>query len=144
MFQNIVALEKRHLMRSGQSSTLVIVSLGKEAAPATDSRRLERILLEGLRLGDPVARLEAGSYILMLAGVDKKNAQLVINRLDSSFHKVYRHSRARLTYQIAVLRYWSIVSVFSYITVQLLSKKIKNRDHHFRKNNRPLTAAWYS
>lgn len=105
MFQNIVALEKRHLMRSGQSSTLVIVSLGKETAPATDSRRLERILLEGLRLGDPVARLEAGSYILMLAGVDKKNAQLVINRLDSSFHKVYRHSRARLTYQIAVLRY---------------------------------------
>lgn len=105
MFQNIVALEKRHLMRSGQCSTLVIVSLGKEAVPATDARRLERILLEGLRLGDPVARLEAGSYIMMLAGVDKQKAQLVVSRLDSSFHKIYRHSKAQLMYQFAVLKY---------------------------------------
>lgn len=105
MFQNIVALEKRHLMRSGQRSTLVIVSLGKEDASATDARRLERILLEGLRLGDPVARLEAGSYILMLAGVDKEKAQVVTSRLDSSFHKIYRHSKVRLMYQFAVLGY---------------------------------------
>lgn len=105
MFQNIVALEKRHLMRSGQNSTLVIVSLGKEATSATDARRLERILLEGLRLGDPVARLEAGSYIMMLAGADKEKAQLVVSRLDSSFHKTYRHSKARLMYQFAVLEH---------------------------------------
>lgn len=105
VFQNIVALEKRHLMRSKESATLVIVSLGKEAVPATDARRLERILLEGLRLGDPVARLEAGTYIMMLAGADKERAQLVANRLDSSFHKTYRHSKARLLYQFAELKY---------------------------------------
>ena len=87
MFQNIVALEKRHLARSGHSSTLVIVSLEKDVVPSTDARRLERILLEGLRVGDPVARLEAGSYILMLTGANEENAHLVISRLDSSFHK---------------------------------------------------------
>lgn len=103
MFQSIVALEKRHLARSGQTSTLVIVSIGKEAAPTTDARRLERILQEGLRTGDPVARLTAGSYILMLTGTDTENAQIVISRLDCTFHKTYRHSSAQLSFRISVL-----------------------------------------
>lgn len=103
MFQSIVALEKRHLERSGQMSTLVIVSIKEEEAPTTDARRLERILKEGLRTGDPVARLAAGSYILMLTGTDTENAQIVISRLDCTFHKTYRHSNAQLTFQISAL-----------------------------------------
>ncbi len=103
MFQSIVALEKRHLARSGQASTLVIVSLGEEATPTTDARRLERILQEGLRTGDPVARLTAGSYILMLTGTDTENAQIVVSRLDCTFHKTYRHSSAQLSFRISAL-----------------------------------------
>lgn len=103
-FQSIVALEKRHLERTGANSTLVIVSLGKEAVPTTDARRLERILLEKLRTGDPVARLEARSYILMLTGADLEKAQLVTGRIDCAFHKTYRHSRASLTFRMAALR----------------------------------------
>lgn len=104
VFQSIVALEKRHLARTGTDSTLVIVSLGKEAVPTTDARRLERILLEKLRTGDPVARLEARSYILMLTGADMEKAQLVATRIDCAFHKIYRHSRATLTFRMAALR----------------------------------------
>ncbi len=104
VFQSIVALEKRHLERTGANSTLVIVSLGKEAVPTTDARRLERILLEKLRTGDPVARLEARSYILMLTGADLEKAQLVTGRIDCAFHKTYRHSRASLTFRMAALR----------------------------------------
>lgn len=104
VFQSIVALERRHLARSKEASALVIVSLGKDAVPVTDARRLERILLEGLRGGDPVARLEAGSYILMLAGASVENARLVLGRIDSTFHKTYRHSKACLTYQITALK----------------------------------------
>ncbi len=103
-FQNIVALERRHLARSGLDSTLIIVSLDKQAVPATDARRLERILLEKLRTGDPVARLEARSYILMLTGASLENAQVVAGRIDCAFHKTYRHSKAKLTFRMAALK----------------------------------------
>lgn len=103
MFQKIVALEKRHIMRSKTSSVLAIVSLGKGAVLTTDIRRLERILLGGLRGGDPVARLESGSYILLLPGADMENAQMVMGRIDSSFHKTYRRSKANLKYCVAEL-----------------------------------------
>lgn len=103
VFQSIVALERRHLARSGQISTLVIVSLGNHAVRSADVKRLERILIEGLRTGDPIARLTAGSYILMLAGADAENAQIVTNRIDCSFHRTYRHSSAQLYFRISVL-----------------------------------------
>jgi len=103
MFQNFVALEKRHLARSGQTSSLAIVSLGNGAVPDTDVRRLERVLLEQLRAGDPVARLEAGSYIFMLTGAGVEHARLVISRIDRTFHKTYRRSRASITYHISAL-----------------------------------------
>lgn len=104
VFQNIVALEKRHLARSGQMSTLAIISLGGDTAPGTDVRRLERILLEGLRTGDPVARLTAGSYIIMLTGADMENAQIAVNRIDSTFHRTYRRSNARLSFRLSALQ----------------------------------------
>lgn len=104
IFQQIVALEKRHIERSGQPSALVVVSLGKKAIPSTDARRLERILLEKLRTGDPIARLAADSYILMLTGASMENARLVMGRIDCDFHKVYRHSKAELIYRITPLK----------------------------------------
>lgn len=104
IFQKIVALERRHIERSGQPSALVVISLGKRAIPATDARRLERILLEKLRTGDPVARLAADSYVLMLTGASTENARLVMGRIDCDFHKVYRHSKADLIYRIAPLQ----------------------------------------
>lgn len=102
-FQKIVALEKRHLLRTRTSSVLAIISLGKDAVLTTDTRRLERVLLGGLRGGDPVARLESGSYILLLPGADVENAQMVMGRIDSSFHRTYRRSKARLSYSVAEL-----------------------------------------
>ena len=103
MFRSIVSLEKRHLSRSGMRSSLVIASLGCGAVPGTDARRLERVLMEGLRAGDPVARLGAGAYILLLTGADMENARLVVSRLDCAFHRIYRHSRASVTYHIEEL-----------------------------------------
>lgn len=102
-FQSIVALEKRHLERTGQTSALAIVSLGRGTVPVTDARRLERTLHESLRAGDPVARLESGAYILMLTGADAEKASQVMSRIDRAFHTAYRHSRADITYHIAVL-----------------------------------------
>lgn len=103
VFQSIVALERRHLSRSGQSSALAVVSLGNKVTPTTDARRLERVLLEGLRTGDPVARLDANSYILMLSGVSEENARMVMDRIDRMFHKTYSHSKACITFRISSL-----------------------------------------
>lgn len=100
VFKSIVELEKRHIDRSGTESALAVVSLGSHAAPTTDSRRLERVLLEGLRAGDPVARLDAGSFILMLSGSSEENARMVMSRIDRTFHKVYSHSRARISFRV--------------------------------------------
>lgn len=104
VFQNIVALEKRHLARSGGSSALVIISLGDQLTLATDVRRLEKILLEGLRTGDSVARLEVGSYILLLPGASTEDAQMVMGRIDYKFHSTYRYSKAKFNYQIETLK----------------------------------------
>lgn len=103
VFQNIVTLEKRHQARSGQPSALVIVGLGNKKALATDVRRLERILLDGLRAGDPVARLETGSYILMLTGASIENAHMIMSRIDYIFHSTYRYSKAKISYKIEPL-----------------------------------------
>ncbi|MDE6959782.1 MAG: hypothetical protein K2P27_02860 [Lachnospiraceae bacterium] len=105
MFQNIVSLERRHLLRSKGNAMLIIVRLGQGAVPAADVRRLERILLEGLRAGDPVARLETGSYIFLLTGADAENAQMVVSRLDRAFHKIYRRSQAHMTYHMEALSF---------------------------------------
>ncbi len=104
IFQSIVALEKRHLARTQGNSTIVVASIGEGKASGTDARRLENILQNSLRAGDPVARLEAGSYILMLTGTDLENARLVTNRLDRTFHKAYQRSKARITYHFSSLK----------------------------------------
>lgn len=103
-FQSIVALERRHMERSGHSSSLMVISLDSGAVPNTDGRRLERILMEKLRTGDPIARLDAESYVVMLTGADEESARLVFGRIDCAFHRTYRHSRARLTFQVADLK----------------------------------------
>lgn len=104
-FRSIVALERRHLKRSGQSSALIMISLGSDAVPTTDGRRLERILLEKLRTGDPIARLEAGTYIIMLTGASEEEARTVFGRIDCAFHRTYRHSEANLTFRVTDLGY---------------------------------------
>ena len=104
VFRSIVALERRHLARSGSESSVVLVRLDSGAVPTTDARRLERVLLEGLRTADPVARLDAASYILLLTGASVENAQAAISRMDRMFHKTYTHSRANISYRIFALQ----------------------------------------
>lgn len=103
VFQSMVALERRHMARSGLKSTIATVSLGNKVTPTTDARRLERVLLEGLRTGDPVARLDAGSYILMLTGAGEENALMVMERIDRTFHKIYSHSKACISFRVLPL-----------------------------------------
>lgn len=103
IFRKIVMLEKRNIMRSESSSSLAIISLDKSDVMSTDAKRLERVLRGGLRGGDPVARLEAGAYILLLPGSGREDAYHVMGRIEAGFHRTYHRSKARLTYSVAEL-----------------------------------------
>lgn len=102
-FQKIVALERRHLSRTRGASTLMIVGLGNQVIPGTDARRLERVLLDSLRAGDPVAKLDVTSYVLMLPGSSPADARTVAERIDRTFRRTYSHSRASLSFRTAIL-----------------------------------------
>lgn len=104
VFHNIVKLERRHMLRSGQPSSLALVSVNGQSTLSTDNRRLEQVLLKGLRVGDAIARLEIGSYILMLTGANEENAYKVMERLKNTFYAKYPNSKIQINYKIEILR----------------------------------------
>ncbi len=107
-FRSIVVLEARHMTRNKEESTILVVKAEKKkeerALPTTDIRRLEKVLLKTLRAGDPVARLNAGSYIVLLSGASEENARKVMERIDRAFHASYPRSRAHLDCRYYPLR----------------------------------------
>ena len=90
------------MMRSHHESSIVILSAGKPDSrhSSTDTRRLERILLYGLRAGDPFTRLNQGSFVLLLPGASEENAYKVMERIERNFRTTYPRSKARLRYKI--------------------------------------------
>ena len=103
VFQNIVQLELRHMARGGYPSSVAIVRVetrdAAEHSP-TNVRRMERTLLQGLRAGDPFARLKMGSFVVLLSGADRENSGKVMERLRKDFFNSYPRSRAVLKYSI--------------------------------------------
>ena len=73
------------------------------APPATDMKRLDRVLKVSLRTSDPYARLSATQYIALLSNATAANADVVTARVDTNFRQMYPRSRARLTYKIVPL-----------------------------------------
>ena len=103
-FRSIVILEARHMARNQMESTILVVRAGRaqeaNTPPATDVRRIERVLLKTLRAGDPVARLNAGSYIVLLSGASVENSHRVMERVERVFRNSYPRSKAYLDYQL--------------------------------------------
>ena len=106
-FRSIVILEARHMARNQGESTVLVVRAGREqkanTPPATDVRRVERVLLKTLRAGDPVARLNAGSYIVLLSGASIDDSHRVMERIERAFRNAYPRSKAYLDYQLYAL-----------------------------------------
>ena len=82
----------------------MIISLGDQTTPTTDARRLQRVLMEGLRTGDLVARLDAGSYIVMLTGASAESTRTVLQRVEQMFRKAYTNSNAHITFRTSQLK----------------------------------------
>lgn len=102
VFRNLVQLELRNMIRSNHESSIVLLDICKTDTKqlSTDTRRLERILLYGLRAADPFTRLSEGATLLLLPGASLDNAYKVMERIDRSFHATYPKSKARLQYKV--------------------------------------------
>jgi len=103
VFQNIVRLELRHLERSERPSSVVLLHVeGADATEpsSTDIRRMERVLLQSLRTGDPFTRLNLGSFALLLPGASAENGRTVMERVERDFHSTYPRSKAHLRYNV--------------------------------------------
>lgn len=106
VFQNIVQLELRHMQRYFTKTSIILLqteSLGEDQPFATDIRRLERILKNSLRVGDPFTKLNKGSYAVLLSGADEEDAKSVAERIERNFYNTYTRSRALLRFKIFVL-----------------------------------------
>lgn len=106
VFRNLVQLELRNMMRSGHSSTIVLMNVEKSEPKQlpTDVRRLERTLLYGLRAADPFAKLNMGGFVVLLPGASDKNARKAMKRISRSFHTAYPRSRAYIQYHVFPLK----------------------------------------
>ena len=106
VFRNLVQLELRNMVRSNHESSVVLLDLCKTDIKqvSTDMRRLERILLYGLRAADPFTRLSENRILLLLPSASSENANKVMERIDRNFHVTYSRSKARLRYKVFPLK----------------------------------------
>lgn len=103
VFRNMVLLETRHMARYKTESSILIVKAGgrgADAVPTTDVRRIERVLLKTLRCADPIARLNAGAYVVLLSGASEENAKVVMERIERVFRTSYPRSKAYLDFRV--------------------------------------------
>jgi len=103
VFRSIVWLEARAVARTKENAQLVtirIIEKKTSAGPSTDMKRLERVLLSSLRAGDPLTRLSATQYIILLPNATKENADTVMLRVETNFAKAYPRSKARIRYTV--------------------------------------------
>lgn len=101
VFQNIVQLELRHMERNSHASCLATIRLESADKPEpspTDIRRLERILQQTLRAGDPFTRLDLDSFALLLSGATEENSCKVMERIQQDFRASYPRAHVKLCY----------------------------------------------
>ena len=101
VFRNFVLLEQRCQQRDNHSSILAAVSIRNSGEfKLADIRHLERVLLMGLRSTDPVTRLNAGSFLILLKNADMKAGEKVTKRLDHLFKRIYPGASVSLEWQL--------------------------------------------
>ena len=93
VFREMVRRQLRTMERTGEATQLLIVELqNRELSPekrAQSMRRMELIILESLRMGDPFTRLGADRILIMLSGADESGAGVVEKRICRNYRQTY-------------------------------------------------------
>lgn len=99
-FREIVQLHVRMLQRSGESSQLVALEFGVPGQSNVsverniiNVKRLEQVIQNTLRGGDPFTKMGRDIFLILLPGANKENGETVTRRLVDNYHKEYPFSK---------------------------------------------------
>ncbi len=96
LFRYFYKLERVRVERSGQSVLLGLFTLTNADFNIPDDHvlnetmeKLQNVILDSLRKGDLVTRWNKAQLLLLLPGLNREQADLVIERIENNFHKKY-------------------------------------------------------
>lgn len=103
VFRAIYRLQIRDSQRSGEETSLAVITVAHKYGGELSRRSLDlvmgnllRLIPQLLRQGDAVARCSASQYVLMLPRADFQNGREVCKRICKAFARQYPHSPATL------------------------------------------------
>ncbi|MGI6028455.1 MAG: BTAD domain-containing putative transcriptional regulator [Candidatus Heteroscillospira sp.] len=109
-FKEIYRLEARRCVRSGQCVHMGLLTVtepdGGLPAPASLSAtmdRLQSVLINSLRRGDVVAKYSAAQFVVLLPAANYEDSLMVMNRIETAFHRQCRMCRLKLTSKVREL-----------------------------------------
>lgn len=96
LFRYFYKLERLRVERSGQSVLLCLFTLTSPGYATPEKKTLkgvmqdlEKVILDSLRKGDLVTRWNDAQYLLLLPGLNREQAEMVIERIENNHHKAY-------------------------------------------------------
>ena len=110
IFQDVYRLSARTAARTGQVVQLAMLSvLDARGKPLTTRQigvsmsRVRQVIHSGLRQGDAYTRFSATQYLLLLPCASYENGGKVLDRLVTSFRRIYPKMRVLLQYSVLPL-----------------------------------------
>lgn len=110
IFQDVYRLSARTAARTGQVVQLAMLSvLDARGKPLTTRQisvsmsRVREVIHSGLRQGDAYTRFSATQYLLLLPCASYENGGKVLDRLVTSFRRIYPKMRVLLQYSVLPL-----------------------------------------
>lgn len=109
VFREIVKLQLRELKRNHGQSQILLVRLKPDSLKlerqAVLKKQLETTQTASLRAGDPVTRMGANRYMILLAGASRENAEMVSQRILNRLHKDFLRPAQDYGFRIADLEH---------------------------------------
>lgn len=103
VFRAIYRLQIRDAQRSGEETSLAVITVAHKYGGELSRRSLDlvmgnllRLIPDLLRQGDAVAKCSASQYVLMLPRADFQNGREICKRICKAFARQYPHSTATL------------------------------------------------
>ncbi len=108
VFRSLVEVELRRMKRDGFISSAALISLMEEggtASPEAALRCMEKTILDSLRVGDAVSRLDTGAFVVLLHGAALEGAKKTIERLKIEYRTRYKVSKTEIISEIRELEH---------------------------------------
>ena len=111
VFHELFKLERRRLLRNGQSNCLLLYTFSNASygMPPPDvlkaaRKALNTVLMQSLRKGDVVCNWNDAQVLILLVGLTFEDAELICRRIITRFHKEYEGTPLMLQKRISPVR----------------------------------------